>query len=135
MRSVLEGILEGPNKFIIFGEWCTFQHSVPYGSLPDWFLVFDIYDLRESKFLSRRRIEQKLNGKMKLVPVLAKQRFGSLDEIKVLLDRPAAFRDDGGPLEGVYLRIESADWVVHRVTKFKMNCCVDETSRVANFIT
>ena len=29
---------------IAFGEWCYAEHSVFYDSLPDWFLLFDVYD-------------------------------------------------------------------------------------------
>lgn len=29
---------------IVFGEWCRVTHSVSYDRLPDWFLVFDVFD-------------------------------------------------------------------------------------------
>ena len=29
---------------ILFGEWCAYQHTVPYDNLPDLFLAFDLYD-------------------------------------------------------------------------------------------
>lgn len=46
--------------FILFGEWCYAQHSVFYDRLPDWFLGFDIYDKRSSRFLSsERRVKRK----------------------------------------------------------------------------
>ena len=39
MRSVLT-----PN-LILFGEWCAARHSLDYAALPDWFLLFDVFDL------------------------------------------------------------------------------------------
>lgn len=32
------------DDLVIFGEWCAVKHSVYYDSLPDWFLVFDVYE-------------------------------------------------------------------------------------------
>ena len=29
---------------ILFGEWLAARHSISYGSLPDWFVAFDVYD-------------------------------------------------------------------------------------------
>merc|ERR1712037_690523 len=113
-RANLMAIFEEPNRYIIFGEWCTMCHSVPYGTLPDWFLVFDIFDLRAQKFLARTVVETMCEGMFHLVPVLAKQRFANIEEISQLLDIPAAFRNDGGPLEGIYLRIEGEKYGLHR---------------------
>ncbi|BBZ56607.1 RNA ligase family protein [Mycolicibacterium phocaicum] len=38
------------DDLIIFGEWCAVTHSVRYESLPDWFLVFDVYERRSGRF-------------------------------------------------------------------------------------
>ncbi len=35
---------------IVFGEWCAARHSLDYTALPDWWLVFDIYDRHEARF-------------------------------------------------------------------------------------
>jgi len=32
--------------------------------------------------------------------------YSAREEIDALLESPAAYRDDGGPIEGIYLRIE-----------------------------
>ncbi|MDD6071528.1 MAG: RNA ligase family protein [Clostridiales bacterium] len=56
------------NEYILFGEWCYARHSVYYASLPDWFIGFDIYDLKNNRFLSvSRRNEYFI--KMGIVPV------------------------------------------------------------------
>jgi ATP-dependent RNA circularization protein (DNA/RNA ligase family) len=35
---------------ILFGEWCAARHSVRYDLLPDWLLVFDVYDKATASF-------------------------------------------------------------------------------------
>lgn len=32
------------SNLIVFGEWCAARHSLDYSSLPDWYLLFDVYD-------------------------------------------------------------------------------------------
>lgn len=35
---------------ILFGEWLAARHSIAYGSLPDWFVAFDVYDGAAGRF-------------------------------------------------------------------------------------
>lgn len=37
-------------ELILFGEWCAVTHSVHYDGLPDWFLVFDVYERAAARF-------------------------------------------------------------------------------------
>ncbi|WP_257945770.1 RNA ligase family protein, partial [Pseudomonas plecoglossicida] len=39
----------------LFGEWCAARHSLDYGTLPDWFLLFDVYDRSTGRFWSTVR--------------------------------------------------------------------------------
>ena len=34
-------------ELILFGEWCAARHSLDYQCLPDWWLLFDVYDRNE----------------------------------------------------------------------------------------
>jgi ATP-dependent RNA circularization protein (DNA/RNA ligase family) len=57
---------------IAFGEWCYAEHSVFYDSLPDWFLLFEVYDRREDRFWSRaRRDEMGSAAGLSTVPLAA----------------------------------------------------------------
>lgn len=38
------------DDLILFGEWCAVEHSVRYDNLPDWFLVFDVYERKSGLF-------------------------------------------------------------------------------------
>ena len=45
--------------FLVIGEWLKIQHSLPYDNLPDWFLVFDIWDNKQKKFLNFKDVQRK----------------------------------------------------------------------------
>lgn len=105
-----EGLLTvlTPN-LILFGEWCAARHSLDYAALPDWFLLFDVYDRSASRFWSstRRDALASLAGLMTVPQVL--QGKTSVTALKQLVTtKPSHYRE--GPLEGVVIRSESADW-------------------------
>jgi len=93
---------------ILFGEWCAARHSIHYDRLPDWFLNFDVYDLRGKRFFStRRRDELARQLGLHTVPQLAKGRF-TLVQLKELLEtHPSHYY--AGPIEGIVLRTEEKD--------------------------
>ena len=41
-----DGLHEG---IILYGEWCYAKHTVSYDMLPDWFLGFDILEIKDMK--------------------------------------------------------------------------------------
>jgi hypothetical protein len=40
---------------VAFGEWCAARHSLAYTALPDWWLLFDVYDVQAGRFWSTER--------------------------------------------------------------------------------
>ena len=42
-------------ELMLFGEWCAARHSLSYDTLPDWFLLFDVYDGCSGRFWSTSR--------------------------------------------------------------------------------
>ncbi len=95
------------DRYILFGEWCYATHSIHYTNLPDWFLAFDIFDKRSSKFLSRKKRHEILNGTgIFEVPFIAEKRISKRD-LHQFLDRKSEFGSDC--LEGIYLRIDDND--------------------------
>ena len=46
----LEKIRNG-SDYQFFGEWMKTQHNLPYDQLPDWVVIFDIYDKTKKKWL------------------------------------------------------------------------------------
>ena len=49
------------DEFILYGEWCYAKHSVYYDNLPDWFIGFDIFDIKRRRFLSVQQRNLMLN--------------------------------------------------------------------------
>lgn len=101
-----------PRNHILFGEWCCIKHSIQYDCLPDWFMVFDVYNCMEQKFWSvRRRDSLAAAAQLATVPRISRGRF-SMDDLRTILGG----RSDlyGGPREGIYLRREVDNWLLSR---------------------
>lgn len=96
---------------ILFGEWCYARHSVAYTRLPDWFLVFDVYDREAARFWSVDRRDA-LASELDLVcvPRIARGRF-ALPALAKLIDGSRV--GDAG-MEGIVVRRDDGDWQVGR---------------------
>jgi len=40
-----------PDEIVVYGELLRCVHTIYYDRLPDWFLVFDIFDLKQNRYL------------------------------------------------------------------------------------
>ena len=100
-------------NLMLFGEWCAARHSLNYDRLPDWLLMFDVYDRRQRLFWSSpRRNALALDLGLSCVPQVAHGRM-SLSRLKELLAiEPSRYRQ--GPLEGLVVRRESMEWCESR---------------------
>lgn len=47
-----------PDNIVVYGELMRCIHTVEYNKLPDWFLVFDIFDLEQKRYLSWDEIKK-----------------------------------------------------------------------------
>ncbi len=91
---------------MLFGEWCAVVHSVEYDALPDWFLGFDVFDRSICRFWSTTRRDALLTALgLQSVPRLGYGRF-TLNELLALM---ITSRVGSDPMEGMYLRAESAE--------------------------
>ena len=83
-------IMQIPEGLIVYGEFMYAQHNIHYDSLPDWFLVFEIWDNKEKKYWDywRRRelceriglclvplIDETFTNKLELIKIIPKQSF------------------------------------------------------------
>ncbi len=110
-KSVLQDVLQ--DQRILFGEWCYAVHSVEYNKLPDWFLAFDVFDVDAAKFWSSRRRDALLESTgICRVPHIYTGRITLKDLQKMMAEEQSRYTD--GPLEGLYVRRESADWLEQR---------------------
>lgn len=107
LRKVLSG------KLIIFGEWCAARHSKHYSKLPDWFLLFDVYDVEMKKFWSVER-RNDLAFQAGLVPIreVCRGQMNSKIIVEIVLKGESSYRD--GKMEGVVVRKEDEGWCVER---------------------
>ena len=98
---------------IVFGEWCAARHSLDYDRLPDWWLMFDVYDREAQQFWStRRRHELASSVRTAEVPLLHRGRI-SLAQLRVCATRQASrFRE--GTVEGLVVRREDSLWLQDR---------------------
>lgn len=103
LRSVIK-----PN-LILFGEWCAARHTLDYAALPDWFLLFDVYDRTADQFWSTpRRNELASRAGLVTVPQVLHGKATVPTLKKLVSDTASRYRT--GALEGVVIRRESADW-------------------------
>jgi ATP-dependent RNA circularization protein (DNA/RNA ligase family) len=93
---------------ILFGEWCAARHSLEYDLLPDWWLLFDVFERSTGRFWSSAR-RNALASSLGFVAVpTLYQGPVSLSGLKAMLETfPSRYRQ--GMLEGVVVRHENAD--------------------------
>lgn len=102
-----------PESLVIFGEWCAARHSLDYDRLPDWWMVFDVYDRKAQRFLSTARRDQLASALgLASVPCLHHARV-DLSQLKEWVSSDTS-RFRNGNLEGLVLRREDPQWLIGR---------------------
>ena len=105
--DALHGVLSP--DLILFGEWCAARHSLDYTALPDWLLLFDVYDRSAGQFWSTpRRNALACSAGLATVPQLAHCKTTVAALQQRMTTTSSRYRQ--GPLEGVVVRRESAEW-------------------------
>ena len=100
-------------RLVLFGEWLSATHSIPYTNLPDRFLAFDLYDRRADSFLDRQSLARLLAATcIHMVPVLLEGRMPSNEELRSIVQKQSLYWD--GRIEGIYLKVERNGCVVIR---------------------
>ena len=100
-------------NLILFGEWCAARHSVAYDHLPDWFLVFDVYDRSVCCFWSTARRDALARSLgLSVAPTLFRGKT-ALPELETLV-QSASSRFQADHLEGIVIRQESLEWLIAR---------------------
>jgi ATP-dependent RNA circularization protein (DNA/RNA ligase family) len=107
----LQSILLDYPHLILFGEWCAAKHSVAYTHLPNFFLLFDVYDSKYDsgqRFWSRKRRDE-LAAVLGLntVPLVGQGQY-NLEQLTSKLCNPSLYH--AGPPEGLVLRQDSELW-------------------------
>jgi ATP-dependent RNA circularization protein (DNA/RNA ligase family) len=100
-------------SLIVFGEWCAARHSLDYDRLPDWWLMFDVYDREAKQFWSTQRRDQLASAMLVAeVPCLHQGRIGLAQLQGWVTGQASSFRE--GPVEGLVVRREDSLWLQQR---------------------
>ena len=97
----IEKLKKLPNNIVVYGELMRCVHSIKYTKLPDWFLVFDIYDLESEEYLDWNEVKRIVEGVgLKTVPLIYE---GEVDRKKILslIPSKSAF---GDMAEGIVIK-------------------------------
>lgn len=96
---------------VLFGEWCASEHSVPYNALPDWFLLFDVYERSTGRFWSTA-LRDELAAELGLfvVPYLGTGCF-TLNDLRGLIVTSAV---GDALMEGVVARVQDETTTLDR---------------------
>ena len=107
-------------SLIVFGEWCAARHSLNYDQLPDWWLMFDVYERGTERFWSTvRRNELAALLGVSVVPCVYQGRVTMTQLKKHILGEASRFRQ--GDAEGVIVRSEDAVWLQKRAKLVRPN--------------
>jgi hypothetical protein len=128
------------DRYVVYGEWLYAKHTLFYDALPHYFLEFDVYDREAKRFLSTAKRRELLSGTSILsVPVLHQGPITTRDALLSLLG-PSRFQsagwrrtleaaaqecgvpverawketDSSGQMEGLYVKVETADETIGR---------------------
>lgn len=105
--------LESHGSLVLYGEWMWALHGIHYDKLPDWFIVYDIFDLNYKKYLSpniRRKILEDIG--FVNIPLLHKGPI-ALKELHKLCNQPSAYSSID-QREGIYLKNSDEKFTVDR---------------------
>jgi ATP-dependent RNA circularization protein (DNA/RNA ligase family) len=100
-------------ELILFGEWCAARHSLDYAALPDWWLLFDVYNRTAGQFWStRQRNTLAASAGLATVPQLTRGRTSLAALTQQVNDTTSRYRR--GVLEGLVIRRDSDLWCESR---------------------
>jgi hypothetical protein len=94
---------------VLFGEWCAARHSLEYTMLPDWFLLFDVYECSQGFWSTSRRNALAAKAALCTVPLIRSGRATLPALEQLVMGTPSRYRT-GLPLEGLVVRRELGDW-------------------------
>lgn len=98
------------SQLVAFGEWCAARHSLDYELLPDWWLVFDVYNRTTRQFWSTaRRNAWAADLGLVTVPRLHAGHVDMRQLREWVNTKQSQFRKSN--LEGLIIRRENGDWL------------------------
>merc|ERR1712048_755628 len=85
------------------------KHSILYDHLPDYFLVFDLFDRHSQTFISRKKLEKLCKNRFCMTRIIKRTKFECKEEIESLMNETQSEYASGCAIEGLYLKIDDDD--------------------------
>lgn len=101
-RDAYDRIMSVPEGILIYGELMFAVHTIYYDKLPDWFIVFDVLNVKTNKWMNRseRDVFCERHG-FSQVPLIASGNFLKT-ELSSLIPDISAYGPD--PAEGIVIK-------------------------------
>jgi len=109
-----EKLQELPEHYVLYGEYLRIRHTVPYDRLPDWAVVFDVYDLERQAFLGyEEKIRVIMNLGLEPPPLLKVLELSCRSERDVdevirelagIIEGKSAFSTEARSMEGAVVK-------------------------------
>lgn len=135
-ETIFRKILHG--RYVMFGEWCYAKHRVFYDALPQFFLVFDVFDKENDYFISSKKRQEVLADMVQVHEIfsgpfkninnfekfIGESNYKSsnlVDNFQRIMSSPIGRHysksetDLMNLMEGVYIRIENEEKIVFRM--------------------
>lgn len=94
-------LMKLPQGYTVYGELMYAVHSLYYDRLPDWFLVFDVWNKRKDKWMNQRDRESFCNDHdLHMVPKIYEGHL-TVQELFDIIPKKSAFGDEA---EGVVVK-------------------------------
>ena len=89
--------------YLVFGEWLKVQHHVVYDALPDWFIAFDVYDLKNKRYLGLKQKHKILiRAGITAAPILHEGRINLEMLEELTIEQTSNFGSE--PMEGCVVK-------------------------------
>lgn len=103
-KEALYSILDPPETKVLYGELVYIKHSIEYTELPDYFLAFDLYNIKEKTFMAYDKLVELLsNTNIQIVPLISKIKIKKVEDLLPLVKSKSKYYD--GEVEGIYIKI------------------------------
>ncbi len=95
-----------PGRYVLFGEWLYAKHSILYTHLPDYFLAFDLYDLKEARFFSWKERNKRLERTgIHMVKLIVEEPLIGREDVRAPFTTLAIYYYEGPPRRGQPLQV------------------------------
>ncbi len=91
-----------PDNIVVYGELLRCVHTIKYKNLPDWFIVFDIFDLKNNKYIEWGKVKKICNkAGLSTVPFIYEGIIKNKEHLEKLVPKKSIY---GNIIEGIVVK-------------------------------